>query len=128
MAETQKEELDLEEFERKEEIVSIKEEILLSSTVEETCSVDKDMKGKLENNWKLFIFLRTMKYFTWVHKLWIMSIQHPAPLPQCTKKRVTLQNITLGENKLFNYYLVKIILPKSIIFKLSKRQKNKSWV
>ena len=49
MAETQKEELDLEEFE-KEEIVSIKEEILLSSTVEETCSVDKDMKGKLENN------------------------------------------------------------------------------
>ena len=64
MAETQKEELDLEEFEIKEEIVSIKEEILLSSTVEETCSVDKDMKGKLENNWKLFIFLRTMKYFT----------------------------------------------------------------
>ena len=48
MAETQKEELDLEEI--KEEIVSIKEEILLSSTVEETFSVDKDMKGKLENN------------------------------------------------------------------------------
>ena len=36
MAETQKEELDLEEFEIKEEIVSIKEEILPSSTVEET--------------------------------------------------------------------------------------------
>ena len=66
MAETQKEELDLEEI--KEEIVSIKEEILLSSTVEETFSVDKDMKGKLENNWKLYIFLQTMKYFTWVHK------------------------------------------------------------
>ena len=50
MAETQNEELDLEEFEIKEEIVSIKEEILLSSTVEETCFVDTDMKGKLENN------------------------------------------------------------------------------
>ena len=50
MAETQKEELDLEEFDIKEEIVSIKEEILPSSTVEDTCSVDTDMKGKLENN------------------------------------------------------------------------------
>ena len=45
MAEIQKEELDI-----KEEIVSIKEEILPSSTVEGTCSVDTDMKGKLENN------------------------------------------------------------------------------
>ena len=45
MAEIQKEELDI-----KEEIVSIKEEILPSSTVEDTCSVDTDMKGKLENN------------------------------------------------------------------------------
>ena len=42
MAEIVKEELDLEEFE-------IKEEILPSSTVENTCSVDKDMLGKLEN-------------------------------------------------------------------------------
>ena len=50
MAETQKEELDLEEFEIKEEIVSIKEEILPSSTVEETYSVDTDVKGKFENN------------------------------------------------------------------------------
>ena len=50
MAETQKEELDLEEFEIKEKIVSIKEEILSSSTVEDTCSVNTDMKGKLENN------------------------------------------------------------------------------
>ena len=48
MAETQKEELDLEEFEIKEEIVSIKEDILPSSSVEDTCSVD--MKGKLEDN------------------------------------------------------------------------------
>ena len=47
MAETKKGELDLEEFEIKEEIVSIKEEILPSSTVEDTCSVDTDMKGKL---------------------------------------------------------------------------------
>ena len=50
MADTQKGELDLEEFEIKEEIVSIKEEILPTSTVEDTCSVDTDMKGKLENN------------------------------------------------------------------------------
>ena len=50
MAEIQKEELDLEEFDIKEEIVYIKEEILTSSTVEDTCSVDTDMKGKLENN------------------------------------------------------------------------------
>ena len=40
MAGTQTEELDLEEFEIKEEIVSSKEEILPSSTVENTCSVD----------------------------------------------------------------------------------------
>ena len=51
MAETQKGELDLEELEIKEEIVSIKEEILLSSTtVEDTCSVDTEIKSKLENN------------------------------------------------------------------------------
>ena len=50
MAETQKGELDLEEFEIKEEIVSIKEEILPTSTVEDTCSVDTDRKGKLESN------------------------------------------------------------------------------
>ena len=57
MTETNKEEIDLEEFEIKEEINSFKEEILLSSTVEETCTVnlhkyDKKMenigtKGKL---------------------------------------------------------------------------------
>ena len=58
MAETQKEKLDLEEFEIKEEIVSIKEEILPSSNVENTCSVDTDMKGKLVNNLKLYIFLQ----------------------------------------------------------------------
>ena len=50
MADTQKEDLDLVEFEIKEEKVFIKEEILPSSTVEDTCSVDTDMKGKLENN------------------------------------------------------------------------------
>ena len=50
MAETQKEKLDFEEFEIKEEIVSSKEEILPSSTVENTCSVDTEIKGKLINN------------------------------------------------------------------------------
>ena len=50
MAETQKEELDLEEFKIKEDIVSSKEEILPSSIVEDTCSVDMDIKGKLKNN------------------------------------------------------------------------------
>ena len=58
MAEIIKEELNLEEFEIKEEIVSIKEEILPSSTVEDTCSVDTDMKGKLVNNLKFYIFLQ----------------------------------------------------------------------
>ena len=48
MEEAQKEELI--EFEIKEEIVSIKEEILPSSTVEDTCFVDTDRKGKLKNN------------------------------------------------------------------------------
>ena len=48
MAETQIGELDLEEFEIKEETVSIKEEILPSSTVEDTCSVDTEIKGKLK--------------------------------------------------------------------------------
>ena len=78
MAETQKGELDLEEFEIKEEIVSIKEEILPTSTVED--SVDTDRKGKLESNWKLYIFLQTMKCFTWIHILCIISIP-----PQYTK-------------------------------------------
>ena len=50
MAETQKEELDLDEFEIKEEIVFIKEEILPSSIEEDTFTVDIDMKDKLENN------------------------------------------------------------------------------
>ncbi len=62
MAETFKEEINLEEFEMKEETgfkaeeilpseTGFKEEeILPSSTVEGTCSVDTDMKGKLENN------------------------------------------------------------------------------
>ena len=51
MAETQKEELDLEEFEIKGEIVSIKDKIQPSSTaVEDTSDVDTDIKGKLEIN------------------------------------------------------------------------------
>ena len=50
MVEIIKEELNLEEFEIKEEIVSIKEEILLSFSVEDTCSVVTDIKGKLKNN------------------------------------------------------------------------------
>ena len=40
MAGTQTEELDLEEFEIKEEIVYIKEEILPHSTVEDTCTIN----------------------------------------------------------------------------------------
>ena len=40
MAEMSKEELNIEEFEIKEEIVSFKEEILPSSTVEDTCTVN----------------------------------------------------------------------------------------
>ena len=40
MAEIFKEELNIEEFEIKEEIVSNKEEILPSSTVEDTCKDD----------------------------------------------------------------------------------------
>ena len=46
MAETTKEELDLAEFEIKEEIVSSKEEILPSSTVEDTYIKDTEIKGK----------------------------------------------------------------------------------
>ena len=48
MAETQKGELDLEKFEIKEEKVFMKEEILPSSTVED--SVDTDRKGKFKIN------------------------------------------------------------------------------
>ena len=51
MAETQKVKLDLEEFDIKDEKVSIKEEILPSSTaVEDTSYVDTDIRGKLEIN------------------------------------------------------------------------------
>ena len=46
MAETKREELDLAEFEIKEEIVSSKEEILPSSTVEDTWIKDTEIKGK----------------------------------------------------------------------------------
>jgi hypothetical protein len=53
-----------------------------------------------------------------------MSIQHPAPLPQYTKKRVTLQNINLGENELFNYFYVKIILLKKYYFQTLKASKE----
>ena len=48
MIETRKEELDLEEFEVKEEIVSIKEEICPSPTVEETCTEKTVIKGNLQ--------------------------------------------------------------------------------
>ena len=50
MAEMSKEELNKEEFKIKEEIVSFKEEILPSSTVEDTCTVNinKDVI-KMEN-------------------------------------------------------------------------------
>ena len=59
MAETIEEELNLEEFEIKEEIISFKEEILPSSTVDDTCTVNlhKDdikmastgIQGKINN-------------------------------------------------------------------------------
>ena len=50
MAEIIKEELKIEEFEIKEEIVSIKEEILPSSTVEAKCTVNLKKDGiKIEN-------------------------------------------------------------------------------
>ena len=49
MAEIIKEDLNMEEFEIKEEIVSIKEEILPSSTVEDTCTVNLKKHGKYRN-------------------------------------------------------------------------------
>jgi len=74
MAEIIKEELNIEEFEIKEEIVSFKEEILLSSTVEDTCEDDikKEKKGgvmtKKENsgiqgelNFTIFVFENYLK-------------------------------------------------------------------
>ena len=48
MAELIKEELIKEEFEIKEDIVSIKEEILPSSTKEDTCTEDIEIKGKVK--------------------------------------------------------------------------------
>ena len=52
MVEIIKEELNLEEFEIKEEIVSIKEEILLSSSVEDTFTVNLRKDDiKMENTW-----------------------------------------------------------------------------
>ena len=56
MVETKKEELDFAEFEIKEEIVSIKDEILPSRTVEDTCTEDTEIKGK-GNKHKSFKFL-----------------------------------------------------------------------
>ena len=47
MAEIIKEELNTDEFEIKEEIVSTKEEILPSSTEEDTCTENTEIKGKL---------------------------------------------------------------------------------
>ena len=59
MAETIKNELNIEQFEIKEEVVSIQEEILPSSTVKDTCTVNlnkdyikmdnADIQGKLHN-------------------------------------------------------------------------------
>ena len=59
MAEIIKEELNIEEFEIKEEIVSNKEEILPSSTVEDTCKDDlkkenTGIQGEL-NNFTIFL-------------------------------------------------------------------------
>ena len=50
MAEIIKEELNIEEFEIKEEIVSFQEEILPSSTVDNTCTVNLHLDDmKMEN-------------------------------------------------------------------------------
>jgi len=49
MAEMSKEELNIEEFKIKEEIVSFKEEILPSSTVEDTCTGNLKKHSKMEN-------------------------------------------------------------------------------
>ena len=49
MAEIIKEELDVEEFKIKEEIVFIKEEILPSSPEEDTCTEETEIKGRLKN-------------------------------------------------------------------------------
>ena len=46
MAEVIKEELYIEEFEIKENIISNKEEILPSCTVEDACTEDTEIKGK----------------------------------------------------------------------------------
>jgi len=59
MAEIIKEELNIEEFEIKEEIVSFKEEILISSTVEDTCEdnikiENTEIQGEL--NFTIFVF------------------------------------------------------------------------
>ena len=56
MAETKKEELDLEEFEVKEKIVSSKEEIFSSSTVEETFTEKTVIKGNLQKLLKALNF------------------------------------------------------------------------
>ena len=45
-----KEELNIEEFKIKEEIVSFKEEILPSSTVQDTCTVNLKKHIKMENS------------------------------------------------------------------------------
>ena len=50
MAEIIKEELNTDEFEIKEEIISIKEEILPSSTIEDTCTENTEIKGKFKHN------------------------------------------------------------------------------
>ena len=50
MAEILKEELNIEEFEIQEEIVSIKEEILPFSTIQDTCTVNLNKDDiKMEN-------------------------------------------------------------------------------
>ena len=48
MAEAVTEELDIEEFKIKEEIVSIKEKNLPSCIVEETCTENADIKGEFD--------------------------------------------------------------------------------
>ena len=56
MAEIIKEDLNIEDFETKEELISIKEEILPSSTVEDTYAVNLHKDGiKLENTEIQFI-------------------------------------------------------------------------
>ena len=81
MAETIKEELNIEEFEIKEEIFSIKEEILPSSTVDDTSTEDTEIKGK-HKIFESFIF-----------SFKILNILHEYMKGKCGGLSVILENM-----------------------------------